>query len=204
MPQPPAYRPDQAAHPDPRWSTAGIAGGIAAAVLLLVGAGVGIYLAASKGTAVQARLVAPAGSAGGSGAPGQALKSGNSPALPPSVAATPSTPAPISASQAVANTIERHFTLIGEHRFSAAYALLAPNLQSGESTWIQSHREDGIYKVSVHVAPAITSSASATATIMNMTTLDGHGCKRWSGGWGLTRLGGQWRISQANVSFGAC
>jgi hypothetical protein len=104
----------------------------------------------------------------------------------------------------VAETIKRHFSLISQHDFSAAYALLAPSLQSGESSWIQSHREDGIYKVDVSVDATLHSPDTATATVSNMTTLDAGGCKRWSGSWGLTKIDGAWRISEANVDPVPC
>jgi hypothetical protein len=104
----------------------------------------------------------------------------------------------------VADTIQHHFSLISEHNFSAAYALLAPSLQTGESAWVASHREDGIYKVNVAVDAKLNSADSATATIVNMTTLDAHGCKSWSGSWNLERLAGQWRISESNISSSPC
>ncbi|MGH2879941.1 MAG: hypothetical protein ACRDK4_10100 [Solirubrobacteraceae bacterium] len=106
--------------------------------------------------------------------------------------------------QSVADTIQRHFSLIQEHQFSAAYAMLAPSLQSGESAWVQSHREDGIYQVSVAVDAKLNSADAATATIVKMQTLDGHGCKSWTGSWGLSKIGGQWRISESNLSFTSC
>ncbi|MFZ1926656.1 MAG: hypothetical protein WAU42_11000 [Solirubrobacteraceae bacterium] len=104
----------------------------------------------------------------------------------------------------MADTIQRHFSLISEHNFSAAYALLAPSLQTGESSWVASHREDGIYKVNVAVDAKLDSADSATARIVNMTTLDGHGCKSWSGSWNLEKLSGQWRISESNISSTPC
>jgi hypothetical protein len=110
----------------------------------------------------------------------------------------------VSEQQAVANTIQRHFSLISQHRFSAAYALLAPSLQTGESSWVSAHEADGIYSVNVAVNATVHSEGSATASIIKMTTLDGHGCKRWSGSWGLTRIGGQWRISESNLSQNPC
>jgi hypothetical protein len=135
----------------------------------------------------------------------------SSESLPPSVSKSavtaPAARRPIgqsSETQAVADTIQRHFSLISEHHFSAAYALLAPNLQTGESSWVSAHREDGIYKVNVAVDAKLSSADSATATIVKMTTLDGHGCKNWSGSWNLTKVSGQWRISEPNVSSTPC
>ncbi len=200
--------------------TGWLIGGVVAATLAVAGIGVGIYLAVSGGSSGQTRLlstpsvsVIPA-SAKQSPSPATPTKAvvhtvGSSAPLPPSV--SDSTTAPLrhvltqaSETRAVADTIQRHFSLISEHNFSAAYALLAPSLQTGESSWVASHREDGIYSVKVAVDPKLQSSDSATATIVNMTTLDGHGCKSWSGSWGLTKLAGQWRISESNISSSLC
>jgi hypothetical protein len=199
--------------------TGWLIGGVAAAVLATVGIGTGIYLAVSGGDG-QTRLLATPVVSVASATAKQASSTGQPTAnthtasshesLPPSVSA-PAVAASArptigqsSETRAVADTIQRHFSLISEHNFSAAYALLAPSLQSGESSWVASHREDGIYKVNVAVDAKLASADSATATIVKMTTLDGHGCKNWSGDWGLTKIGGQWRISESNISSTPC
>jgi len=203
-------------------ATGWLIGSITAGVLAIAGIGVGIYLAAGHSGA-QARLLAtpvlttassPAASSQASVSRSHPAKA-SPPATPPAhttiVTHTVTTPpvahsalAESSERRAVAATIERHFSLISQHDFSAAYALLAPSLQSGESSWVAAHREDGIYKVEVAVRAAVRSADSATATVTKMTTLDGHGCKNWSGSWGLTKIGGQWRISEANVDPTPC
>jgi hypothetical protein len=192
-------------------------GGIAAGVLVVAGIGVAIYFAASGSSSGQAQLVSTpvvtAASAATSQpppspaqpAPSHSRQSASTPSLPPSVVTPPR--ARISEGgerQAVANTIQHHFSLITQHNFSAAYALLAPSLQTGESSWVEAHRADGIYNVNVAVDATLHSAESATATIVKMTTLDGHGCKNWSGSWGLTKIGGQWRISESNLSSTTC
>jgi hypothetical protein len=58
--------------------------------------------------------------------------------------------------------------------------------------------------VTVSVIPSVISPTTATASIDKMTTLDGEGCKSWSGSWGLSKISGQWRISQANITSAAC
>lgn len=204
--------------------------GVLVAVLAVVAIGVGIYFAASSGGGGQASLVAapatssvttsassssPASSSNGSAG----SRSGGSLSTPGAGSTSAVQTGAIGAraasshvarigqsseGRAVADTIQRHFSLIQQHQFSAAYAILAPSLQSGESSWVQSHREDGIYQVSVAVDAKVHSSDSATATIIKMQTLDTHGCKDWSGGWGLTKISGQWRISESNLSFTSC
>ena len=197
-------------------------GGIAAGVLAIAGIGVGVYFAASGHSGDQTRLLATpvittaASSAASSPEPishSQHARA-NSP-TPPShttvithaftaPAVAHSAIAESSERRAVAGTIERHFSLISQHDFSAAYALLAPSLQSGESSWVAAHKEDGIYKVEVSVNATLNSPDSATATVAKMTTLDGHGCKNWSGSWGLTKIEHQWRINEANVTPTPC
>jgi hypothetical protein len=194
-------------------------GGTAVAVLAIVGISVGIYLAVSGGSSPPTRLVAtpllPGATSPVAKTPAQASAPPARPAaahhapvaakLPPSVVTPPR--ASISQAgeqQAVASTIQRHFSLISHHEFSAAYALLAPSLQTGESSWVSAHEADGIYSVNVAVDAAVRSSDSATASIVKMTTLDGHGCKSWSGSWGLIKISGQWRISESNLSAAGC
>jgi hypothetical protein len=192
-------------------------------VLAIAGIGVGVYFAASGHSGNQTRLLATpvittaASPAASSPEPGSHSRhaGASSSATPPShttvVTHTVTTPAVAhsaiaesSERRAVAGTIERHFSLISQHDFSAAYALLAPSLQSGESSWVAAHKEDGIYKVEVSVDATLNSPDSATATIAKMRTLDGHGCKNWSGSWGLTKIEHQWRISEANVDPTPC
>jgi hypothetical protein len=210
-PQPPP------AAPQPKSSSALIAA-TALGVLALVGIAIGIYLAVSGGSNTPTRLLGAPVLAGSSAPAG----TGSSPSTTPSQPAaqthhalpstTPTVPVPtptprtstLVEARAVSNTIQRHFSLITEHQFAAAYALLAPNLQTGESSWISAHETDGIYNVDVTVNPAVHSSSAATATIVKMTTLDGHGCKHWSGDWGLVKLDGRWRISESNLSSTTC
>lgn len=201
--------------------TAWIIGGVAAALLAVAGIGVGIYVAVSGGSSGQpgvapspavtvASAVVSQGSQSSSQPATPAHNASPSESLPPSVQTstisrgTRPAIAQASETQAVADTIQHHFSLISEHNFSAAYALLAPSLQTGESAWVASHREDGIYKVNVAVEAKLNSAGSATARIVKMTTLDAHGCKSWSGSWNLEKLGGQWRISESNISSTPC
>jgi hypothetical protein len=198
-----------------------LVGGILAVVLVVAGIGVGVYLAASGTSGSQARLLtAPAVTTAFSvGAAQEPTPRSHSTHSTPSLPHPTSTPvvhevtrpavahtaiADSTEKQAVANTIQHHFSLISQHDFSAAYALLAPSLQSGESSWVASHRADGIYKVDVAVDATLNSADSATATVSRMTTLDAHGCKNWSGSWGLSRISGQWRISEAHVTATPC
>jgi hypothetical protein len=202
-------------------------GGVTAAVLAIGGIGVGIVLAASGGSSAQTQLVATPVVAGTATTAAKASpsarpisSSNHHHSAPP--ASLPSTSEPSIAStsrpeqtpratisgqverESVEGTIRQEFALITEHKFSAAYALLAPSLQTGEAGWVASHRENGIYNVSVETTATINSPDSATASITKMRTLDGEGCKNWTGSWNLIKLDGEWRIGEANISPGSC
>jgi hypothetical protein len=221
----PVYAAPPQSQQDAGGTSGWLIGGAIAAVLALTGVGIAVYLAASSGSSQPARLLStpalttaaatastPASAPTSQQSHSVSTPSPTSPSPSISVAHTAtSTPAIARSSisdtgeqDAVEATIERHFALISQHQFSAAYALLAPSLQSGESSWIQSHRDENIYKVDVSVGATLHSSDDATATIHSMTTLDSDGCKRWSGSWGLTKIGGSWRISEANITPQSC
>ncbi|HST54702.1 MAG TPA: hypothetical protein VLJ42_02265 [Solirubrobacteraceae bacterium] len=197
-------------------------------MLAVIGIGVGLYFAISGDPGGHARLLAAPVTAAAHATPAASIlarprprrsprarpasspspSSSSSPSLPTAAAAAIQTPRAHpeepAERRAVAGTIQRHFSLIRQHQFAAAYALLAPSLQTGESGWISEHQTDGIYSVSVTVDPTLHSGSSAGATIVKMTTLDAHGCKNWSGGWDLVKLEGQWRISHARISATPC
>jgi hypothetical protein len=199
-----------------RW----LIGGIAAAVVAIVGVGVAVVLS-TGGSSTPTQLVAAPVVTGGS----STVTTPASTAAKTSPPSHPSTPTPstptvttpavvttprvtisqqVGQRQAVENTIHQEFALISEHKFSAAYALLAPSLQTGEEGWVDSHREEGIYNVSVATNATIHSPESATASIISMRTLDGGGCKDWTGSWNLLKVDGQWRIDEANLTPESC
>jgi hypothetical protein len=217
--QAPLPQPPEKKRPTPsRW----LIGGIVAAVMAIVGIGLAIVLTAG-GSSTQTRLLAapvvtgaaPAASTASSSSASAAPSTHKSQSKPSTPVATK--PAPVIApiprasiasqigqQQEVKNTIQREFSLITEHKFSAAYALLAPSLQTGESGWVNAHRGEGIYNVSVATSATINSPDSATASITKMRTLDGEGCKNWTGSWNLTKIDGQWRINEANINAAPC
>jgi cytoskeletal protein RodZ len=207
--------PEQRSSPS-RW----LIGGIAAAVVAIVGVGVAVVLAMGGSSTPTRILAAPVvtGSAPTSTtAPSPAAQAPptshpSTPSPSPPKVATPTTATTpratisqqVNQQQAVENTIHQEFALISEHKFSAAYALLAPSLQTGEAGWVDSHREEGIYNVDVATSATVHSLESATASIINMRTLDGAGCKNWTGSWNLSKIDGQWRIAEANLTPGSC
>jgi hypothetical protein len=137
-------------------------GGSVAVALAIIGAGVGIVIATSGGSGIRTRLVAPPVVTGAvtsstvSASPSR-RPSSTSHGSPSSAASGPKPSAvvgpraTISSSlgqqQEVSATITRHFALISEHKFTAAYALLAPDLKTGEAAWVDSHRKNGIYRL---------------------------------------------------------
>jgi len=200
-----------------RW----LIGGIAAAAVAIVGIGLAIVLA-TGGSSTQARLLAAPVVTGATPTTSTASSSSaaapsthKSPSTPSRPAATKPAPAivpvprasiaqQVGQQQDVESTIQSEFSLITEHKFSAAYALLAPSQQTGEAGWVDAHRGEGIYNVSVATNATINSPESATASIIKMRTLDGEGCKNWTGSWNLTKIDGQWRINEANINPEPC
>lgn len=209
-----------------RWMIAGIAAVVAA----LVGIGVAVVLT-KGGSSTPTRLVAapvvtvttagassataatqPAASTAATAATSTAASpqhatagaTTSTTATSSAVPAPAGTNSPPSEQQQVQDTIHQEFALISQHRFSAAYALLAPSLQTGEQSWVDSHRENGIYSVNVATTATVHSRGAATASIRNMRTLDGEGCKNWRGSWNLIKIDGKWRISEANIAAGTC
>ena len=200
-------------------------GGTAAAILAVIGLGVGLFFALSGGSSHAPHLVAAPAAANslvsptsppasepsnaGSGGSGSGHASG-APAPTHHAAPVHHHHAYAASSgggnddAAISSTIQRHFNLIQNHEFSAAYALLAPSAQTGESSWVSQHQADGIQSVSVSVTPHVTGSSSGTATIDSMITHDNSGCQSWSGSWDMTKIGGEWRIAHANLSSSRC
>jgi hypothetical protein len=211
-------QPEEKRPASSRW----LIGGIAAAAVAIAGIGLAVVLA-TGGSSTQARLLAapvvtgatPTTSTASAAAAPPASGTHNSlsthstrPATKPAPAIVPVPRASIAQQvgqqQAVKNTIQREFSLITEHKFSAAYALLAPSQQTGEAGWVDAHRGEGIYNVSVATSATINSPESATASIIKMRTLDGEGCKNWTGSWNLTKIDDQWRIDEANINPEPC
>lgn len=216
---PPPQQPEKQRPTPSRW----LIGGIVAAVVAIVGIGLAIVLA-TGGSSTQTRLLAapvvtsstPTTSTASSSSAPTTTNTHSSPSTPSTPAAAKpaaaivvpkpraSIPQQLGQQQEVENTIQREFSLITEHKFSAAYALLAPSQQTGESGWVDAHRGEGIYNVSVATSATINSPESATASIVKMRTLDGEGCKNWTGSWNLSKIDGQWRINEANINPEPC
>ena len=97
--------------------------------------------------------------------------------------------------------LQRHFANIREGNYSSAFADLGASLGQSESSWISDIRADGLYSFSLAVAPEMTSSTSAIASIVNFhTEADASGCKNWSGSWNVAKSGGRWLITKSNLS----
>ena len=136
----PVPPPTQAAGASDAKRMGWLIGGVVAATLAVAGIGVGIYLAVDGGSSGQTRLLstpsvgvtpASAKQASSAGPPKTTVHTvGSTVHLPPSVSVPTTAPVRHTFTQegetrAVADTIQRHFSLISEHDFSAAYALLA-------------------------------------------------------------------------------
>ena len=117
-----------------------------------------------------------------------ASTSAGSPAVPPPPASGPeassaetSTTSP--SSDAPLEPVERYWTAIGAHTFSAAYGYLVPGSNSlSESEFVSSEGRVGIQHVAFHGRVISTASSTATVGVVSLVTHDNEfGCRSWSG-----------------------
>lgn len=137
-------------------------------------------------------------------------------AAPPTVSPQTSTPAPARTSQpqsagptaseqtAITNMLNQHFQNIENGNYAAAWGDLtgtAASAAGSESAWIAGQQQDELESFSLDVVPQISSAATATAQILSFETqASASGCKSWSGSWSLVNSGGQWLITDANLT----
>ncbi len=131
--------------------------------------------------------------------------------VPPPVRPTSTTaPPPPSASPADAAaaraTVFNHWTLIGEGNYEAAYALFVSGYQN-QSTWIADKNTDRPVVSNLVVGSAdMHSATSATVPLVSLNTVGQQApqCHNWTGSYDLTKVGGSWLISQANLNGTTC
>ena len=105
---------------------------------------------------------------------------------------------------AIENVLNRHFQALVDGNYMSSYNDLTGSLASGSSSWVDAQRQDGLYEFSLNVSPSVNGS-TASAQIVNFTTKAADsGCHSWSGAWGMTKIGGTWKISQSSLSRGGC
>jgi len=140
-----------------------------------------------------------------------------SPTPTPSPTATPtatatSTPTPgageqLARSRSVERAVQRHWALIKNGEYRAAYARFAPALQARfpRSAWIAGLKRDGLYRVEVNVDVTLGSPSTAGARIVVLRTVAaGSGCHAWTGSYALQRIDWVWRISDSHLTRHPC
>ena len=99
-----------------------------------------------------------------------------------------------------------HWTLIGQGNYAAAYALFVPGYQN-QSTWLADKNQDQPAVSNLVVGAAdMHSATSATVPLVSLHTVgqESPQCHNWSGSYDLVKEGGNWLISQANLSGTVC
>ncbi len=114
--------------------------------------------------------------------------------------------------QAVLDAVNSHWAAIRAHDFTTAYGYLDPNTAGDETTWVNSHEQDGINDVHYDFGVAGVNGDSATVDIntlqtfanADMSSTNQNGCVNWTGTYGMTRENGRWVISSPNIQSGSC
>lgn len=90
--------------------------------------------------------------------------------------------------------------------YAAAYAYLAPGTVSQSETQFVSNEEAAaISQVQFAGELAASHGATATVTVTNLRTVDGHyGCRTWTGSYQMTYQASRWLIAQSNITPAAC
>jgi len=101
--------------------------------------------------------------------------------------------------------VAEHWSNIESGDYAAAYSLLGPRLQTGESGWTAAHAEDALTSASIEVGrPVFSSSTSATVPVIRLRTEAQSGCFNWSGSYGMLKVGGNWRINRSGIDRTPC
>ncbi len=108
--------------------------------------------------------------------------------------------------QQVERAVQRHWQAIEAGNYARAYdRSFAPELQPGRESWIAAMERDGLRTVDLEVDPEVVSDTRARARVVRLrTTAERSGCNDWSGTYELRKIGGTWRISEADLERRAC
>lgn len=120
---------------------------------------------------------------------------------------TPTPPVDPAAEEAAAQAaVEEHWTLINSHEFGAAFDVFtAPYATSvSRSGWIQDHIDAEIENASVDVQSASVSGDSGTVTVNSVQSVDKDGLHCFAGSYGMTKVDGEWRISDPALKRNSC
>lgn len=118
-------------------------------------------------------------------------------------------PSPAEAAQGqVEDALSAHFHRLANGNYSGAfYDLTASERESagGESSWVEAQEEDGLQSFSLSVETSLFDPHSAQATIVDFQTHAlATGCNDWSGYWEMSKVYGEWEISEAQLEKEPC
>jgi hypothetical protein len=119
---------------------------------------------------------------------------------------------PPSPSQLAQRQIQRalsaHFNRLAAGHYETAYSDLTPSEGEsigGESGWVEAQEEDQLENFSLTVETSLYDPHSAQATIVEFeTNALATGCNDWSGYWEMSKVYGEWLISEAKLEKEPC
>lgn len=122
----------------------------------------------------------------------------------PAASIAASTPSRSSDRAEIRSVVQRHWSLVEQGQYVAAYALLAPGTQD-RAAWLQDKETDRPSTASISLGqPTLTSSTTATVPVLNLHTVANSGCNNWSGFYRMSKIGGEWKIAKAKISPTPC
>jgi hypothetical protein len=117
-----------------------------------------------------------------------------------------STIAPRHATAGPLTVVSHYWQDIGKHRFKVAYGYLAPNsIAQTQSQFVAGERGEGIKSARFAGATTSVSESVARVEIKSLVTRDSrHGCREWTGSYGMSALDGRWLIQTAEIQPQRC
>ncbi len=108
----------------------------------------------------------------------------------------------------VQQALLNHFNNLANGYYHAAYRDLTPTEGEeigGESSWVAAQEEDELEGFDLQVNTALFDSNAARARIVEFQTRSlATGCKEWSGYWEMSKVYGEWLISEAKLEDESC
>jgi RING finger family protein len=108
----------------------------------------------------------------------------------------------------VQQALRNHFNNLANGYYDAAYRDLTPTEGEeigGESSWVTAQEEDELEGFDLQVNTALFDSNAARARIVEFQTRSrATGCKEWSGYWEMSKVYGEWLISEAKLEDESC
>lgn len=102
-------------------------------------------------------------------------------------------------------TVYRHWRDIQEGDYGAAWETETQQLAGEKSTWVRGQLEDEIESVSYRFALVGPAAGHWVVQIVHLETIDRrYGCRQWTGSYGVSKEGNEWKISEASLESHPC